>query len=250
MLLSVHEQPPSRGTRYNGAEKARLMSIPFDPLASGAPNHFLQLMFEAHDVPCEVDGEFVRFAGRPERLQGVVYVPPGVAAGPQHWLLQFDVSLELADGRTLVESCAGLGASEREAANDALVSFAHGSMHALIGAFFAPCQHVTSVQWNIGGRAWNVTLSNLSYRGAVPTDEAAVERCLETFERGLQRANLSPQAHWVRLFYVRTDEGVMTCEVLFDNEPWPAVQNGVAGFPWPATETFYSLRRFLVLRPA
>ena len=60
---------------------------------------------------------------------------------------------------------------------------------------------------------------------------------------------LVPGMHWFRFFFCNLN-GAFTCEVLRDNEPWEAGLRSLESAGWDATEGYYSVRLFLMLRPA
>jgi hypothetical protein len=61
--------------------------------------------------------------------------------------------------------------------------------------------------------------------------------------------SLAATLHWLRIF-VSNVNGEFTFEVLLDNEEWPAGVDAMKSLPWEQSNGYYSVRHFLVIRPA
>jgi hypothetical protein len=55
---------------------------------------------------------------------------------------------------------------------------------------------------------------------------------------------------WIRFYYGHLSDPTRITEVLLNNEPWPEVAEAMEAVAWPQSESFYSVRLFLILRPA
>src|SRR5262249_59846233 len=83
--------------------------------------------------------------------------------------VQLDVRLEIAPGRTIIESFAGVGETREKAVADALHNFTVNSFHVLLAAFFrSDDRQVSREEWVVGGRTSRVTIGNVGIRGRPP----------------------------------------------------------------------------------
>ena len=99
---------------------------------------------------------------------------------------------------------------------------------------------------DIGGISRVVTFGGVRIRGEFPADSwPPVFSALETH---LKSSGLPRGLHWVRYFYCNSPPESPTIEVLLDNAPWTEQQKAAAGFPWPASTKFYSIRLFFIVQ--
>jgi hypothetical protein len=194
---------------------------------------------EAHGIRCELRDDWVVFTDHGKRGQTRLF--PGERA------CQLDIAIEIFPGWTLLESFAGIGTDMDAALKDAFNTFARGTLHVMLTAFFglASNEQVTCEEWDIAGTRRQVTLGNAVFRGAIPADGVA---WFPQFEAALKSSALPKGTHWVRLYYAQMDSQAMSCEALLDNEPWPELQEAMACFAWPAAKEFYSARLFITVR--
>src|SRR5262249_23804823 len=153
-------------------------------------------------VEAVAEGEWISFPGRSMRACASI-----VRETPQRsWLsVQLDVRLEVAPGRTIVESFAGLGETRDKAVGDALHNFIANSFHVLLAAFFRPNDpQVTEEEWNVSGRTIRATIGNVGIRGKPPVQGKQLTAWYEPFKEKLTQRQLPPRTHWVRLYYGQT----------------------------------------------
>jgi hypothetical protein len=163
--------------------------------------------------------------------------------------VQLDVQLEIAPGRTIVESFAGLGETRDKAGADALHNFTVNSFHVLLAAFFHPDdQQVAREEWVAGSRRSRVTIGNVGVRGTPPVQGEQLVAWFKRFEEKLKERPLEQGTHWVRLYYGQMQDRAVACEVLLDNQVWEELQSEMAAFDWPRGDAFYSVRVFLVMQ--
>jgi hypothetical protein len=202
------------------------------------PNDWLSRIMEAHGIRCELNDGWVVFPDHSKRGQARLF---------QRETCQLDIAIEIFPGWTLLESFAGIGTDTDAALKDAFYSFARGTLHVLLTAFFdlASAEQVTYEEWDIAGTSREVTLGNVFIRGTTPADTVA---WIPQFEAVLKSSALPKGAHWVRLFYAQMDKQAMCYEALLDNEPWAELQEAMAHFAWPATKEYYSARLFITIQ--
>ncbi len=208
-------------------------------------NKLLLELFCAHGVKAALEGAWITFPGSKLKACAVVVREMSYPSGRS---AQLDVRLQLAPGRELIESFAGLGESKETAVADAFQNFAANSLHPILAAFFLPrSPDVSREEWFIGGRRGHVTRGRIGVRGTLPDKESAIPPWLARFGESVRQKSVRPGTHWVRLCYSQTDRKAITLEVLLDNEVWEDLQADMGAVDWPAAEAFYSVRIFLVL---
>lgn len=186
---------------------------------------YLLRLFERHDVELEPDEEWLMTDGDFPAIRAIWH--EGVAGEPG----RLDVDIVIGENRHIEESFAGEGVGEA-ACRNALEAFERSVFHVLLAA----CWYVTDDRrmqlesWDIGVRTWDVFIGPLvSSRDGV---EAPAE-LVPGLRSALQNESLSPELHWVRLFYRRSDDGQVSTEVQLDNEVWPAGDRLLTSLAWP-----------------
>src|SRR5688572_18289835 len=146
-----------------GCEKESANNAPPPPPTAreiaGDPevNRWLLDVAREHQVPAEMDGDWVAFTGTAVRMNG--FFPPGdTGGGPDRVILQVNFRVLLPNGKMVVQPVAGWGKTREEAVASAQASFLLGSFHAFLGAFVDPAeQHVQQEHRTLGGRPRVVT---------------------------------------------------------------------------------------------
>jgi len=206
---------------------------------------FLLELFGAHGVEAVPQEEWVTFPDRNLKAAASIVRTLEWQAGKT---VQLDVRLEIAPGRTIIESFAGVGETREKAVADALHNFTVNSFHVLLAAFFrSDDRQVSREEWVVGGRTSRVTIGNAGIRGRPPVEGAQLVAWFKRFEERLKATELRPATHWVRLYYAHTQGKAMDCEVLLDNDVWEDMQSEMAALDWPSGDEFYSVRVFLVI---
>jgi hypothetical protein len=209
-------------------------------------NEALLEFFRAHGVESVPQDEWIAFPGRDMRANASI---AGEMEQQSAITVQLDVELEIAPGRTISESFAGLGETREEAVADALQSFTANSFHVLLAAFFGSDDpHVSQEEWVIGGRTGRVTIGDVGTRGTPPVQGDQRVGWLQHFEEKLKEQQLRPGTNWVRLYYGQAQGSMVVCEVLLNNYVWEEMQSEMAAADWPSGEEFYSVRVFLVIQ--
>jgi hypothetical protein len=208
-------------------------------------NEFLLELFRAHGVEAVAQEEWVTFRDRKWKAAASIVRALEQQAGTS---VQLDVRLEIAPGRTIIESFAGVGETREKAVADALHNFTVNSLHVLLAAFFhSDDPQVSQEQWVVGGRTSRVTIGNVGIRGKPPVQGEPLVGWFRRFEDKLKKTELRPATHWVRLYYAHMEGKTMDCEVLLDNNVWEDMQSEMAALDWPSGDDFYSVRVFLVI---
>lgn len=210
-----------------------------------SPNEVLQALLGEHGYAATISGEHVVVQGHEAQLSSEVLFRSETAPAQ----VQLDVRVHLPDGRTVVESFAGIGDSFPYALGDAFDNFSRSSFHVLLNAFFGGAQEVLSEEWVLPGGRFTAWIGDATFRGEPPAEGEDLVGWFETFVDAIKEMPLSPQPHWIRLFYAQHQGQTMVCEGLLDNFPWEEGQHQMERFHWLPSEEFYSTRIFLVLLP-
>jgi len=197
---------------------------------------------QGHGLPFDVEGEWVVPNGALPAVRASWY--PRTGSG----VLEVDVLLE---DRSIINECfAGIGEGE-VAIGDALNNFMINSFHVLLSAFWGKddAEQVTTEDWTVSGKPFTAYIGNFGTRGAPGIKPVVPPELFLTIQRTIERESLAASCHWVRHFFCDV-KGERTFEALLDNEPWQAGLDALRAIPWVEASGYYSVRNFLVLRPA
>jgi hypothetical protein len=208
-------------------------------------NEFLLELFRAHGVEAASQDGSVTFPNHDMRASASIAGETKQQVGMS---VQLDVRLEIAPGRTIIESLVGWGDTREKAVADALHNFTVSSFHVLLAAFFrSDDQQVSREEWVVGGRASRVTIGNVAVRGTPPVQGDRLFGWFKYFEEKLKEKRLRPGTHWVRLYYGQMQGKMLAFEVLLNNDVWEDITSEMKAVDWPSGEAFYSVRVFLVI---
>ncbi len=206
-------------------------------------NEFLQEAFRKHTIECEITDALLIFPRQRMTACAKVFNRSSSSA----LVLQLDVILEVGLGKEIIESCVGLGMDEDTAIKDAWKNFLSNSFHVLLSAFFTRefDDQINRYQWLIGGRKYDVVMSQIGLRGQAP-DPLPMD-WLDQFEELVKKQTLPSGIHWMRLYYAQSQREAISTEILLDNDTWQPVENAVRSFDFPKTNDFLSVRVFVVV---
>jgi hypothetical protein len=170
---------------------------------------------------------------------------------PAGRMVQLDIRVQspkLGD-KLMIESFAGFGLDEAEAAKEAFGKFTQASLHPILASLIDPDLGEEQVEWetwHMGAREWKVCIGPLIIQ---PGDAAEVDfgELLDELKAALL-PTLNHRTHWLRTFFHRNGKEYFGSEALLDNEPWPEGQRIVESWNWP--EGDYRARHFMILIPA
>jgi hypothetical protein len=182
-----------------------------------------------------------RLIAHPSPLQGVL-------------MAQVDVAVdhpEMAEP-WMVESCAGVGPTWREAIHQAMVMFERGVVHPIVEALLSRGAASDQVSWepyDHPSGAFDLCLGaqlTLFTADPVPSAEPLLDRLLTE----LREVPLSRAVHALRVFTCHRDGELVTNELLLDGEPWEPGARVVAATPPPLPTGMVGQRLFGLLVPA
>jgi hypothetical protein len=209
----------------------------------------LKKLLERHGVPTtETDTGYWLVAGNGISMAGAVvkeYPSPKGTAN-----IQLDFYLVLEDGRLLIESVGGLGATKSDAVKDGIHNFTGGSFHVLLSVFFnANADDQTEVEnWNIAGKQRRVIIGGMNVRTFSDAPFDAPTHWFPIVQRAIENTDLPSGTHWFRCYYAQFHNKPTAVEVLLDNNDWQPIIETMSGIDWPASDDFYSVRVFAVIQ--
>lgn len=200
--------------------------------------------FRNHGIECQGKDNILIFPD--QRMAATVQLfdrTSGAAA-----IVQLDVALEIGLGKKIIESCAGFGTDIESATVEAWDGFLRNSFHVLLSAFFTRDydDQINRYEWTVGGCDYEAVMSQISVRGRQP--EKFPLKWLDQFEDMVKQESFSPGTHWIRLYYAQSGWEMVNCEILLDNADWTSKYSIIQSFEYPASENFFSVRIFLVLK--
>jgi hypothetical protein len=152
-------------------------------------------------------------------------------------------------GKLLIESFAGWGPDEPEAAKQAFHKFLRSSMHVLLAALVDAKHGADQVEWDswtFDHKAWRVCMGPLLIQGSTPVTIEYSK--LQEQLKGELLPRLSVGCHWLRVFFMKNGRERVGSEVLLDNLDWPDGQKIVDAWNWP--DGAFSARQFSMLMQA
>jgi hypothetical protein len=205
---------------------------------------FLHEALGAHGVEATREDDTLLLTGTDMRLSAAIV---SEQTFPTHATVQLDARFQIGPGRTIVESCAGVGRDVPDAVENAKRSFTANALHVLLAAF-ANVAHdqVTEEPWESGRHRFRAVLGSVTGRGQPPAGGSPTG-WLADVRQVVRAASLPLRTHWLRVYCARSAGTDHVTEALLDNEPWPELAARLAAFAWPPTDGFYSVRIFLVL---
>jgi len=208
----------------------------------------LTILFAGHGIRVVRRGDWLVPDGSSGPYLRTVLTP--FDSGPNGATVRLDVEIAVLEKYNIVESFAGLGTTEGEAASNALDNFCQSSFHVMLAAFYgySDPDQVATETWSVSGVDYKAVIGNYTVRSfdgnATPIPQE-VFPALETLIRALPG---SEELYWVRLFYCNPGDGEAVTEILLNNDEWHAAEAAIAALPWQRNPWFYSARVFLVLR--
>jgi hypothetical protein len=205
---------------------------------------FLLALYQAHNCVASWQGDWIKIDN------GRLFTRAASFKENQHsdlTVLQADFLTVTSAGHHILESFAGWGQDAPAALRDVCQSFVDSSFHAILAALLGQLsEQADTLQWGIRGIPRLLTFGSLRLRGDFPMDSWPT--LFEVIESEMKRSDVQKGLHWVRYFYSYLPGKAPVIEVLLDNEPWGAMQEQVASFPWPVTQEFYSARLFVIIQ--
>lgn len=164
------------------------------------------------------------------------------------FIVQLDVEVAIGEDQVIVESFGGMGVDKEEATANAFKNFVTNDFHVLLAAFWddAHDHQVEIDQWEIHGLRWRVIIGPYGIRSAGGLDEP--EDLVVLVDSLIRQEPLDEDLYWIRTFYSNMNAEQTIAEALLNNEVWETAQEAISKLPWPPSDTFYSVRHFLIMQ--
>ncbi len=211
-------------------------------------DEFFVKWFKGHghaDVAVDADG--VGVGDNATRLRAGLY-----GSKPQDkggFVVEVEFAVLLPSRREIVEFVAGMGETEQQAINDALVNFTLTTSHVVYKAFInAADPHMTTTTVPIQGVNREVVLGDIFMRGTDSKKDIDLNPMLAEIQGVLKNVPLSPEPHWIKIVYSQVDGKPMTVAVTLDNADHAAMTDAVSRLNWPRRDGLYMVKQFIVVK--
>ena len=160
--------------------------------------------------------------------------------------IRLDITLLLANKKTISESYLGIGKNKISAIQNAFQNFVANSFHVFLSAFWQITNddQIGIEEWEIKGKKWKVYIGNFGCKG----DFNIPENLFKIIEEQIQEENLEEDLYWLRIYYANVNSREIMIETLKNNEVWTEMENKLKTVAWESSDKFYSLRNFIILK--
>ena len=207
--------------------------------------------FAAHGMASNAVGSLVR-VGEDLRIRVRCHLRTQRQDGAT---IQLDIETEtdaLGASSPLMDSFAGIGPTQRDAAKNAFGKFLIGSFHVMAEALTSHRCDSGQVEWEdwlAPGAGWKVCSG--------PLLTQATKECRTSSQYGDVLARIrelfvlqaEPGPHWVRIFIAFLRGQVHSTEVMLDGVEWRGAQELCREARWTPSDEYESLRHLLVALP-
>ncbi len=195
----------------------------------------------------EADDRGVGVAGNSLRLRAATYDVKKNPSGPVSVELEFRITLP--SGAEIIEYLAGIGDTEEKAIGDCLTNFVLTTFHTVYKAFInSDDPHQVVQKITIAGRDREFIQGDLLARGEVDGGGEGLNAMTERIREVISKHPVAAGPHWLKVVYAQQKKQLMLVSVTLDNLEVPALAAQVKSLPWPAQETFYMAKQFLVIK--
>jgi hypothetical protein len=151
----------------------------------------------------------------------------------------------------MIESFSDFGVEPNAAFRSSLQNFCTGSLHVMLSGLWgiSDPDQVLVERCTCGKQGWILHIGNLVRKAAGGIDVPPPADLMPVFDELIQQLALPPSIHWGRIFYANMPNMDSICEVLLDNEAWPAGESTIRNASWPKMNSFYSTRMFWMTVP-
>lgn len=161
-------------------------------------------------------------------------------------------NIALSSFEIINESLVGLGPNLETAIENGVSYFAQNVLHVLLtGLWDYPEDEQCSLEkWDLNDSQWNATIGNISLKtnDTTANDDIQIpDNIVETIQNSLNERPLNKGRNWIRLYYSVIPDNPPIVEVLLNNQPWDDGRKSIADLGWQESNTFYSIRLFILL---
>jgi hypothetical protein len=169
-----------------------------------------------------------------------------------YYSVRVDINVALNDSRVIIESFGDSGATIPEALMNACHNFTTSVLHVFLSAIWNhhDDEQVLRETWSINKADWIIFLGNIVRKSTGGIEVPIPDDLITAIETLIRSAAISPEPHWLRVYFANLKSDDQIIEVLFDNEIWNEGEQCIRNVKWPVKDTFYSARMFLMMVPA
>lgn len=209
------------------------------------PAIYLELLektFKNHHIDCYIEEETLIFPK--QQIEAYVSFFDRTSSIP---MVQMDVTFFIGLGKPMIESVAGFADTMEDAMKNVWSNFLNNCFHPILSAFFTHEYDDQIIRGEIivGGEKYELVRSYLGIRGKLP--EEFHDEWLSQFEKDLAQYQLPAGIHWFRFYYAQQQRQTITCEILYNNNPWEAMQTKAQHYNYCPADDFYSARTLYIL---
>lgn len=208
--------------------------------------------FRAHGIQSALAGSWVN-VGDSLRIRASTQVR---TTAPDSVTIQLDVITEsptLGSAGPIVDSFAGLGATQLDAERNAFEKFLRGSFHVVAESLTAhkcDSEQVEWEQWKGHSGAWKVCSGPLLTQATVECKtQSQYGEVLHKIQDEFLH-NAKPGPHWLSVFVGFLKGEIIGSEVLLDGKTWNTGISILRQAAWMPSEDYESIRHLLVALPA
>jgi hypothetical protein len=238
-----------------GCERQAPAPLPTQTRAKPAPakrsteyDRFFVDWFKAHghkEVIVDKDG--VGVPDNATRLKASLYKP--VDQNKDGCVAEMEFTVRVPSGRQITEFVAGMAKTKHDAINDSMVNFTLTTFHPIYGAFINQHDsHTTLKHIRINQVDREVIMGDIMLRGDASTRSVDLSPMRAQIQETLKSLSLDAEPHWIKVVYAQNKGVPMTVAVTVDNQDQPELTEAVKRLKWPALQTFYMAKEFVVIK--
>jgi hypothetical protein len=233
---------PSANSEANSTAAAK------HPSQRAKTDAFFVKWFEAHghtDVVVEEDG--VGVGDNATRLKADLYDSKRHEDGS--YVIELDFRIRLPSNEEIAEFVAGMGKSEEQAIDDALLNFMLTTFHVVYKGFVNGSDpHMKLTPLEINGATRDVIIGDTYLRGEPSSDKLDLHAVRTEIQGVLKNQPLTLSPHWIKIVYGQHKGKPVTVSVTLDNNEHPELTESVSSLHWPPIDGFYMAKQFIVVK--
>jgi hypothetical protein len=236
------------GKGPSASSEAKSIAAANLPSQRAKTDAFFVKWFEAHghtDMVVEEDG--VGVGDNATRLKADLYDSKRHDDG--RYVIELDFRIRLPANGEITEFVAGMGKSEDQAIDDALLSFMLTTFHVVYKGFVnASDPHMKLTPLEINGATRDVIMGDIMMRGESSSDKIDLHAIRTEIQGVLKHQPLTPSPHWIKIVYAQHKAKPVTVSVMLDNNEHRELTEAVTNLHWPHIEGFYMAKEFIVVK--
>lgn len=194
-----------------------------------------------------VDEGGVGIAASPTRLKTSTYESNKHDGGG--YTVELEFKTQLPGGREIIDYVAGMGDTEEQAAQDAMLNFTLSTFHVVYKAFMNPDDPHQSIQEvSIAGQKRQMLSGDLFLRGSEGSGSIDLEAMRPQIQAAIVALPLSDGPHWIKVVYGQNAGERIIVAATFDNQDQVALTETIGKLSWPKSDGFYMAKQFIVIK--